>query len=71
MSNSSSNVLSLGASLRIVCSGSTTGKEIGRVDVGKKFAVASEKSGWYQIEYEKGKKGWVSGDAKYVKKIAN
>ena len=57
--------------LRVRDAGSTTGKEIGRVDVGKKFAVVSEKSGWYQIEFEKGKKGWVSGDAKYVKKIAN
>ncbi|TXI32704.1 MAG: PEGA domain-containing protein [Niabella sp.] len=57
--------------LRVRDSASSAGKEVSRVDVGKKFAVTQEKSGWYEIEYETGKKGWVSGAANYVKKIPN
>lgn len=37
------------------------GKELAKVDVGKTFPFFDTKSGWYQIEYEKGEKGWVSG----------
>lgn len=39
--------------------------ELAKVDVGESFPFFETETGWYQIEYEKGKKGWVS--SKYVK----
>ena len=44
-------------------------KEVGRVDVGDTFRVLEQQGSWYQIEYQEGKKGWVSGD--YTKEVAN
>ena len=38
-----------------------------KVDHGQQFPLLSEQSGWYQIEYETGKKGWISG--KYAEKF--
>ncbi len=52
--------------LRVRESASTGSKELVKVDVGKSFPLVSESEGWYQIEYEAGKKGWVS--AQYAKK---
>jgi len=34
--------------------------EIGRVDVGSSYILLSEKDGWYEIEFEEGKTGWIS-----------
>lgn len=39
--------------------------ELAKVDVGETFTFFDTQDGWYEIEYEKGKKGWVS--SKYVK----
>lgn len=36
--------------------------ESAQVKPGDKFAILDEKDGWYQIEYEKGKQGWISGE---------
>lgn len=45
-----------------VRSGAGTGNgEVGRVDVGDEFTVLDESNGWYQIEYEPGSQGWISG----------
>lgn len=35
--------------------------EEAQVKPGAKFTVMEEQSGWYQIEYEAGKDGWISG----------
>jgi hypothetical protein len=51
--------------LRVRETASANGKELAKVDVGESFPFFDTDNGWYQIEYEKGKKGWVS--AKYVK----
>jgi hypothetical protein len=40
--------------------------ESARVNPGAEFEVMEEKSGWYQITYEKGKTGWIS--AQYTSK---
>lgn len=47
--------------LRVRIEPNTTSSEAGRVTSGKGFKVLDEKEGWYQIEYETGKTGWVSG----------
>lgn len=45
----------------------TGSTELTKVDHGQQFPLVSEQSGWYQIEYETGKKGWISG--KYAEKF--
>ena len=48
---------------------STAGGEdtiLTKVDTGEKFPLVDTQSGWYQIEYETGKNGWISG--KYAEK---
>lgn len=47
--------------LRVRVEPNTTASEVGRATSGKSFKVLDEKEGWYQIEYETGKTGWVSG----------
>lgn len=44
------------------------GREVGRVDPGAKFVFLEEdaKTGWYKIEFEKDKEGWVTNQ--YAKK---
>ena len=46
--------------LRVRFEPSLEASEAAKVDTGKTFAYFEEQSGWYQIEYEKGKKGWIS-----------
>lgn len=41
--------------------------EEAQVKPGETFSVLEEKSGWYRIEYEDGKEGWISGE--YAEKI--
>lgn len=53
--------------LRVRAEASTGSSEVGRVNPGAKFDVLEEKAGWYKIEYEKGKMGWVSGT--YTRKL--
>ncbi len=52
--------------LRVRDKPSTGGLEVAKVDPGSTYKILTEENGWYQIEYEKGKKGWVSGE--YVTK---
>jgi len=47
--------------LRVRMEPSTQATEAGRVDPGDQFHVLEEKDGWYQIEYDGTKSGWVSG----------
>jgi hypothetical protein len=47
--------------LRVSSEPNTASTEVARVTSGKSFKVLDEKEGWYQIEYETGKTGWVSG----------
>lgn len=52
--------------LRVRSEPSTAGEEVARVDPGTSYPLADEQSGWYEIEYEKGKTGWIS--AQYASK---
>lgn len=48
--------------LRVRAEPSTEGEELAKVDTGEMFSYLNEeKSGWYKIEYEEDKEGWVSG----------
>lgn len=47
--------------LRVRDRAGTGGAEVGRVNPGDTFVIIAEENGWIQIEYEKGKQGWVSG----------
>ncbi len=55
--------------LRVRSEPSTTADELVKVKSGEKFKYIEEdsKTGWFKIEYEEGKEGWVSGE--FVKKI--
>lgn len=53
--------------VRVRAEASTAGEELTKVDHGQSFPLTDEKSGWYQIEYEAGKNGWISG--KYAEKF--
>jgi len=53
--------------VRVRAEASTAGEELAKVDHGQKFPFKSESSGWYEIEYETGKTGWISG--KYAEKF--
>ena len=47
--------------LRVRAEPSTSSAEIGQVSPGETYDVLGEQDGWYKIEYEPGKFGWVSG----------
>lgn len=47
--------------LRVRAEPNATAAELAKVNVGTKHNVKQIQSGWYQIEYEVGKLGWVSG----------
>jgi len=53
--------------VRVRTEASTAGEELTKVDHDQSFPLIDEKSGWYQIEYETGKNGWISG--KYAEKF--
>ena len=55
--------------LRVRREPSTLGEEIGRVEPGEKYPLiqTDEKTGWFEIEYEEGKEGWISNQ--YARKI--
>ena len=45
----------------------TDSEELTKVDHNEQFPLKDEQNGWYQIEYETGKEGWISG--KYAEKF--
>ena len=55
--------------LRVRKEPSTLGEEIGRVNPGERYEVLEidQQTGWYKIEYEEGKEGWVSNQ--YAKRV--
>ncbi|MFH0942744.1 MAG: PEGA domain-containing protein [Candidatus Beckwithbacteria bacterium] len=53
--------------VRVRSEASTAGEELAKVDHGTSFPLKDEQSGWYEIEYETGKTGWISG--KYAEKF--
>lgn len=55
--------------LRIRDSASTLSNEVGRVSPGETFDLVAvdDKTGWYEIEFQSGKLGWISNE--YAKKI--
>ncbi len=60
--------------LRVRGEPSTLGEEVGQVDPGKQYKLldTDEDTGWYQIEYEEGKEGWISNQySKTVKSDGN
>ena len=46
--------------LRVRVEPSTSASESGRVEPGETFPLIEEQSGWYKIEYEAKKEGWIS-----------
>ncbi len=48
--------------LRVREEPSINASESARINPGEKFDLLDEQSGWYQIEYEAGKKGWISAE---------
>ncbi len=52
--------------LRVRIEPSTSATEAAKINPGEKYPFLEEKSGWYKIEYETGKEGWISG--KYAEK---
>lgn len=52
--------------LRVRSEPTINASESGKINPGETYAVFDEKDGWYQIEFAKGKRGWVSGQ--YVEK---
>jgi len=55
--------------LRVRMEPSTAATEAAKVKPGEKYPYLDEDKGWYKIEYEEGKEGWVSG--RYAEKIEN
>lgn len=55
--------------LRVREEPSTLGKEIGQVEPGETYKLTDEdeKTGWFKIEFEEGKEGWVSNT--YARKL--
>ena len=55
--------------LRVRAEPSTLSEEVGRVTPGKSYPLLAEdeKTGWFKIEYEEGKQGWISNQ--YSKKV--
>lgn len=47
--------------LRVRIEPSISATESAKVNPGETYSLIEEKSGWYKIEYEKDKEGWVSG----------
>jgi hypothetical protein len=59
-----------GGVLRVRTEPKTTSEELGLVESGKSYPyLDTDTSGWFKIEYESGKEGWVS--SQYAKKIPN
>ncbi|KXK11422.1 MAG: Bacterial SH3 domain protein [Microgenomates bacterium OLB23] len=53
--------------LRVRTEPTLNASEAAKITPGRTFEVKEEKEGWYRIEYEKGKLGWVSSN--YVTKV--
>lgn len=47
--------------LRVRSEASSAGEELAQIDVGTNHPYKSTLNGWYEIEYEPGKTGWISG----------
>jgi len=47
--------------LRVRSGPSTAATESAKVDPGEKFPLLDEANGWFEIEYEEGSTGWISG----------
>ncbi len=56
--------------LRVRAGAGQTNAEVGKAEIGRTYAVKAEQNGWYKIEYETGKEGWVSGNAQYVEVVS-
>jgi len=52
--------------LRVRETPSTSAKELAKVNPKEEYPLLEEKAGWYKIEYEAGKEGWIS--ATYAEK---
>ena len=53
--------------LRVREEPATTATEAAKVNPGETYPLLDEESGWYKIQYEDGKEGWISG--KYAEKV--
>ena len=55
--------------LRVRSGPGRSNSEVAQVKVGEEFVILEESNGWYKIEYEPGKEGWISGSSQYTEKI--
>ena len=55
--------------LRVRSGAGRSNSEVAQVKVGETFDILEESNGWYKIEYEPGKEGWISGSSQYTEKI--
>ena len=46
--------------LRVRFDATTSASEVARLNPGVKVPFLDEKSGWFKVEYETGKEGWIS-----------
>ncbi len=46
--------------LRVRQEATTSSAEVAKVNPGETYSVLEEKTGWFKIEYEPGKEGWIS-----------
>jgi len=53
--------------LRVRSEPTLSASESAKVDPGDEFELLDEQEGWYKIEYEKGKEGWIS--SRYADKV--
>ena len=53
--------------LRVREAASSAGREIGKVKPEEEYNLLEEKAGWYKIDYEEDKEGWIS--ASYADKL--
>lgn len=53
--------------LRVRSEPSTAGEEVGRIDDGEEVPYFTDEDGWYEVEFEEGERGWISGD--YAEKV--
>ncbi|MCJ7827842.1 PEGA domain-containing protein, partial [Patescibacteria group bacterium] len=47
--------------LRVRSEPSTSGEEVAKVEPDETYPFLDEENGWYEIEYEDGESGWISG----------
>ncbi len=53
--------------LRVRAETSSSSQEVAKLSVGSSVPYLETQTGWYKIEYAKGKQGWISAQSQYTK----